>query len=226
VKVLELSSIAPSVTDQNGENQGGIVPINLEEGDCLKLTVSASGSNEVWLICFNSLKQQQVWLKKLKDSSDTSLTVPFKNPVDAKAFVRGEFGNLDAPRYVQKDFQAVGPDGQPIQTSLSSDVKNTIDGYWVTVQSWSSCTLSCGGGTQTTQRQCVPPKATGKPCIGNAILVQPCNTQPCDTAISLEQQYVKVNPLAVQTRQFSLRPMREERCIVKEGDLDLVRDDL
>ena len=87
------------------------------------------------------------------------------------------------------------------------------------------------------QRQCVPPKATGKPCIGNAILVQvsiiitnpivqACNIQPCDTEISLDQQYAKVNPLAVQTRQFSLRPMREERCIVKEGDLDLVRDDL
>jgi len=53
--------------NRNGEDQGGILPINLEEGSCLKLTVSASGSNEVWLICFNSLKQQQVWLKKLKD---------------------------------------------------------------------------------------------------------------------------------------------------------------
>ena len=58
--------------------------------------------------------------------------MPFKNTVDAKAFVRGEFGNLNAPRYVQNGFQPVGPEGQPIQTSLSKDVKNTIDGYWVT----------------------------------------------------------------------------------------------
>ena len=78
VKVLDLSTVSPSYTDQycfnynikinrNGEDQGGIVPVNLDEGSCLKLTVAAVGSKEIWLICFNSVKMQQVWLKKLKD---------------------------------------------------------------------------------------------------------------------------------------------------------------
>jgi hypothetical protein len=33
-------------------------------------------------------------------------------------------------------------------------------------------------------------------------------------------------PLAVKTVQFSQRPWREERCVIKEGDMDVVRDDL
>lgn len=64
-------------------------------------------------------------------------------------------------------------------TSLSDNSRNSDDGYWVTVQSWSSCTLKCGSGTQTMQRQCIPPKNSGKPCIGNPILTQVCNIQPC-----------------------------------------------
>jgi len=63
----------------------------------------------------------------------------------------------------------VGPDGEEIITKLhpNGDVPaEGIDGYWVVKQDWSSCTLACGGGTQTLHRECIPPLTGGKPCAG------------------------------------------------------------
>ena len=70
-----------------------------------------------------------------------------KNAYNASAFVRGEFGNLNSTRYAQVGYSSLGPTGASIQTSLNNNSKNTDDGYWVTIQSWSSCTVACGGGT-------------------------------------------------------------------------------
>lgn len=62
-----------------------------------------------------------------------------------------------------------------------SNDKNSkkVDGYWVTLQDWSTCTHKCGGGTQSFHRMCVPPKNGGKPCEGESILKRPCNKEPC-----------------------------------------------
>lgn len=53
------------------------------------------------------------------------------------------------------------------------------DGYWIKLQDWSTCTLKCGGGTQSYHRMCVPPKNNGKPCQGESILIHRCNEHPC-----------------------------------------------
>ena len=73
--------------------------------------------------------------------------MPYKDQINQKAFVKGDFGNLNDLRFLQKGYQALGPNGQVIQTSLSSESMNGDDGYWVTLQGWSSCTVKCGGGT-------------------------------------------------------------------------------
>lgn len=65
-------------------------------------------------------------------------------------------------------------DGSPSVT-----VKNAVDGYWIVLQSWSTCSLKCGGGTQSFHRMCVPPKSGGRPCQGEAVLIKRCNEQPC-----------------------------------------------
>jgi hypothetical protein len=54
-----------------------------------------------------------------------------------------------------------------------------IDGYWITLQGWSTCSLKCGGGTQSYHRMCVPPKNGGRPCRGDAVLTKKCNEQAC-----------------------------------------------
>lgn len=58
-------------------------------------------------------------------------------------------------------------------------VNSPTDGYWITLQGWSTCSLKCGGGTQSYHRMCVPPKNNGRPCKGDAVLVKKCNEQPC-----------------------------------------------
>lgn len=61
-----------------------------------------------------------------------------------------------------------------------NSTKNKVtDGYWITLQDWTQCSLKCGRGASTLQRMCVPPKETGTPCSGPAILTRPCNVQPC-----------------------------------------------
>ena len=50
-----------------------------------------------------------------------------------------------------------------------------VDGYWNVIQSWSQCTLKCGGGKSFLQRICVSPKNGGKNCEGESIISKDCN---------------------------------------------------
>jgi hypothetical protein len=59
--------------------------------------------------------------------------------------------------------------------------------------------------------------------MGQEILTRPCNMNACAEP---DPTVTKILPLAVKTVQFSQRPWREERCVIKEGDMDVVRDDL
>jgi len=49
-----------------------------------------------------------------------------------------------------------------------------VNGGW---SSWSSCSVSCGGGTQTRTCNNPPPSCNGNSCQG--VSSQTCNTQPC-----------------------------------------------
>ncbi|KAL1775484.1 hemicentin-1 isoform X4 [Sigmodon hispidus] len=56
-----------------------------------------------------------------------------------------------------------------------------VDGSWGTWQSWSHCSVSCGGGEKIRKRQCdnpVPSKS-GRSCPGDATQLSRCNTQAC-----------------------------------------------
>jgi len=99
---------------------------------------------------------------------------------------------------------------------------NSNDGYWITLQEWSQCSLHCGGGISTKQRMCVPPKEGGLPCEGPAILTKPCNIQPCPRVKGIspnDQKYDAVKKPIVKIMPFSNRPQRYTKCIVKESDL-------
>ncbi|XP_078322967.1 coadhesin-like [Crassostrea virginica] len=69
--------------------------------------------------------------------------------------------------------------------STSSQTCNThncpIDGAWATWTSWGTCTVTCGGGTQTRSRTCTnpAPQYGGANCPGSAGSSQACNTQHC-----------------------------------------------
>ena len=51
-------------------------------------------------------------------------------------------------------------------------------GRWGT---FSTCTKTCGGGTQKRERKCnsPPPSAGGKNCVGPAVEIKDCNINGC-----------------------------------------------
>lgn len=56
-----------------------------------------------------------------------------------------------------------------------------IDGSYSGWSEWSTCSATCGGGTQTRNRACSPPKYGGKGCavLGHAVDSRECNTDLC-----------------------------------------------
>ncbi len=95
---------------------------------------------------------------------------------------------------------------------------------WVNLQDWSTCTLACGGGTQTLHRYCLK-VPEGKDCEGEPILTQPCNCQPC-TNVTDEVIDTQLLPTEIRIVPVSLRPQKYKKCEIKEEDLDIIRYDI
>ena len=56
-----------------------------------------------------------------------------------------------------------------------------VDGGWTEFGDWSTCSATCGGGSQSRQRTCTnpAPQNGGLDCQGEAEEVRSCNTQSC-----------------------------------------------
>jgi hypothetical protein len=93
---------------------------------------------------------------------------------------------------------------------------------WINLQDWSTCTLACGGGSQTLHRFCLRPQ-NAPPCDGESIITRLCNTKPCP-----QEHPIKVDVLPTQIKivQVSLKPQRFVKCEIKEEDMDIIRDDM
>ncbi len=59
----------------------------------------------------------------------------------------------------------------------------SVTGGWTGYGSWGSCSVSCGGGTQTRSRSCTSPAPVygGANCSGSVTDSQSCNSQSCFT---------------------------------------------
>lgn len=117
-----------------------------------------------------------------------------------------------------------------LKVNFNSKEKMT-DGYWIVLQTWSQCTLKCGGGKSFLQRMCVPPKNGGKPCIGESIISKDCNTKPCPKVIKTQEMLKSQNSNNTQTLKpiikimpFSNKPQRYTKCVIKEGDLLYIKN--
>ncbi|XP_048578990.1 semaphorin-5A isoform X2 [Nematostella vectensis] len=56
-----------------------------------------------------------------------------------------------------------------------------VDGGWSSFSGWSSCSKTCGSGTQSRARTCTNPRPAhgGKDCVGDAQETVQCATRPC-----------------------------------------------
>ncbi|XP_053385651.1 A disintegrin and metalloproteinase with thrombospondin motifs 5-like [Mercenaria mercenaria] len=69
------------------------------------------------------------------------------------------------------------------QAPCSQEIK---DGGWTNWDSWSTCSLTCGGGIQSRSRTCTNPRPSvlGQNCIGNPHETQTCNSKRCPPVVS------------------------------------------
>ncbi|XP_071607418.1 hemicentin-1 isoform X3 [Heliangelus exortis] len=72
-------------------------------------------------------------------------------------------------------------EGSDTQMQVCNKRHCPVDGKWATWGSWSSCTLSCGGGSRQRMRRCSDPvpQFGGHRCEGNDIQIDFCNNNPC-----------------------------------------------
>ena len=99
-------------------------------------------------------------------------------------------GNTGTVTYSYSITATDSPKGQTATQAYSSPVtKQPINAVWSSWGSWGSCSVSCGGGTQSSSRTCTEQLYGGTTCAntdgGNSSRSQACNTQSCATILSI-----------------------------------------
>ncbi|XP_073903349.1 hemicentin-1 isoform X3 [Castor canadensis] len=73
--------------------------------------------------------------------------------------------------------------GIETQVQVCNERHCPVDGKWAPWESWSACTVSCGGGARQRTRDCSEPvpQYGGRRCEGSDIQSDFCNNDPCPT---------------------------------------------
>ena len=165
---------------------------NYQEGYCFKLRVQNCGLSEFIILCADNLLDKIDWMKKI---STLKLRCQTENPHIINEAVIG--ANIRGNTEFQSNY-----------TENIIYKSQKIDGKWIILHDWSTCTLACGGGTQTLHRLCIPPTEGGTPCDGQPIITRSCNVQPCPNVRVVVDE--KVAPTKIKMLRISKRPQRYE----------------
>ena len=187
--------------DENNKKHGIQDYGNFKEGNCVKILTDI----ENWILCTKTQQDKELLfttLLKLKINNQRE-NYKFISSSDTSNTKDSTLGN-----FLNKN---------PSQ-STKPNVGVPINGYWITLQNWSQCSLKCGGGVSTLHRMCVEPKNGGLPCQGQAILTKPCNVDPCPSTSAGVEPTQSLKPI-VKVMPFSQRPQRYEKCVLKESDM-------
>uniref|UniRef100_A0A8C5PCV9 Uncharacterized protein n=1 Tax=Leptobrachium leishanense TaxID=445787 RepID=A0A8C5PCV9_9ANUR len=78
-------------------------------------------------------------------------------------------------------FDGLQCDGPDAQMQICNGRHCPVDGRWSLWSSWTSCSLSCGGGIRQRTRECSNPAPLygGHACDGNALESEVCNSDLC-----------------------------------------------
>jgi len=184
------------------------------EGYCLKISLR-DPSKTIYVICTETERDKDIIFRKVRalKIKDQHTHGIFKflhsNPNEKKGETISDlFGS---------------------KKKIKEDPTGVKDGYWLTLQEWSQCSKKCDHGTSTYQRMCIPPKNGGKPCQGEAILVKPCNPQPCPKVTGTNEdlknrENTVINKPIVKIMRFTNTPQRYTLCKIKESDMMIFDD--
>jgi len=207
-----------AVKDLGTFHEGSCIRVNVKKPNKAKKDplynprVDQEAETEVWVICTDDEKQHDRLMKyliaiklKRQEQINDVLEEVKPDPTSAAELMNNQQRGPVIVRYKGADATA-------------------DDGYWVLLQDWSDCSLKCGGGTQTQQWMCVPPKNKGKPCLGNETRIKKCNEKPCPN-VGFEHSLIKKAPHSVtlapiyKALPFSNRPQQYIKCLIKENDV-------
>jgi hypothetical protein len=228
---------------------GGVLNYGeMKEGSCLQVKTVAplqyfkmdpnqphppAGLNTVWFICMDDKKDKEFFMEliiNMKIQKQRQMGIYMSawktEEMTKKDQVTNGGFNIESKTFEQTMVS--------IEQEINDPKRSPLDGYWKVLQGWSSCTLKCGGGSQTLQLICVSPKKGGKNCMGEAVRTKMCNTQPCpkmevlNEFITNETASVggasvaglgeKVEKPIVKVMAMSSRPQRYDKCYLKDGD--------
>ena len=197
-----------SMTDipENDILQGAVKNLgDFPTGSCVDIE-TGHGKLSYWIICFDTNKEKGIFTKTL-----IKLRVHYqrlRNPIPVRK------GGMRQNQTMGASLKSGGHESSTI-----------LDGYWILLQDWTSCSLKCGGGQKYQQWMCSPPKNGGKPCKGKPIRTKACNIQPCPSPKVLLAQHKAskgkdkgVRKPLMQVGRFSARPQKYSKCLLKEND--------
>jgi hypothetical protein len=214
----------------------------MKEGSCLQVktvvpgeyfkmssenTHPPNGENRIWFICMDDKKDKEFFIELL-----INMKIQKQHQYGVFATMGRKDNGLSSGSDTKIENQTFDHTLLSIEKEINDPNRSTLDGYWKVLQGWSSCTLKCGGGTQTLQLLCVPPKQSGKKCIGESVRTKICNQQPCPemqvlnefigpdggSSASISSLGEKVEKPIVKVMAMSSRPQRYDKCYLKDGD--------
>jgi hypothetical protein len=224
VDSLIIEHIQP-VLEGNGFS-GGIIDFGaFNEGYCFKL---ATNTHMTWIFCSETGPEKKTFMKAIKDIKLMSQRNKGEIVMPVEKKVEESLSNIFRPSTedLKKEEDLKNP-----KVINNLDAK---DGYWIVLQDWSQCSKKCDSGVTTFHRLCIPARHGGKPCEGEAVMTKPCNTQPCpkvngadgaaNKKILEAQKPVTLKPI-IKIMRYSNRPQRYHKCIIKEGDLMMTKEE-
>jgi len=198
VDSLNLELINPVPEDE--PLKGGVKDLgNFDEGNCIELstiipksykkdfdpTDNASGVIQKWITCTDSVEAKAELLALLLKSVTTSQR-------DHDRVMTSDHMNRPKVPKFDLSFGKKKPSAAKNKASpVKKEEEKAREGYWVMLQDWTKCSLSCGGGQSFQQWMCIPPKNGGQPCEGEAVRTKACNTQECPEVKNLVEAYMK-----------------------------------
>jgi len=171
--------------------------------------VPVKGTERMWYICSDNEEIKNKFMNlvvklRLKAQHEVGLWLRINSPPKKKLM-----SDSAKPKYANSD-----------PTTPAGD---KVNGFWVLLQDWSSCSKKCGGGLQYMQLMCSPPQNGGKPCDGEALRTKKCNEQPCPQVLEAAKALPKAKAVnygkpVVKVMPISTRPLRYDKCHIKEID--------